>query len=53
MNSSESKEALIDLVIDQIKNDFEISDLGALVELLGVIPSTNLKAYLPEDGPDA
>jgi hypothetical protein len=40
---------LIDLVIEQIKNDFELGDYTALVELLGVVPRENLIAYLPEE----
>jgi hypothetical protein len=44
-----TNDELIDLVIEQIKNDFEIGDYTALVELLGFIPRKNLIGYLPEE----
>ena len=40
---------LIDKVIEQIKDDFEIGDYTAIVELLMAVPRTNLIAYLPEE----
>ena len=40
---------LIDLVIEQIKNDFELGDYEAIVELLKYVPMKNLTAYLPEE----
>ena len=40
---------LIDKVIQQIKNDFELGDYTALVELLEAVPNTSLIAYLPEE----
>lgn len=40
---------LIDKVIQQIKDDFEIGDYTAIVELLMAVPRTNLIAYLPEE----
>jgi hypothetical protein len=39
---------LIDKVI-KIKDDFEIGDYTAIVELLMAVPRTNLIAYLPEE----
>ena len=40
---------LIDLVIEQIRKDFDNCDETALTELLLNIPRANLEAYLPED----
>jgi hypothetical protein len=40
---------LIDEVINQIKNDFEIGDYTAIVELLNSAPRQNLMAYLPSE----
>jgi len=40
---------LIDLVIEQIKKDFEVGDYTAVFELLEFIPRENLIAYLPEE----
>lgn len=40
---------LIDLVIEQIKNDLALGDYTAIVELLLSAPRANLISYLPEE----
>jgi len=40
---------LIDSVIEQIKNDIELGDYTAIVELLLSVPRTALISYLPEE----
>jgi hypothetical protein len=40
---------LIDLVIKQIKNDFQVGDYTAIVELLLHTPRANLIGFLPEE----
>ena len=47
--TEEQKEQLIERVIEIIKDDIACGDLESLYELLGVIPTKNLKAYLPEE----
>jgi hypothetical protein len=47
--SNLSTQQLIDLVLDQIVNDLEGSDMTALEELLKSVPRDNLIAYLPEE----
>lgn len=44
----ESKNALLDKVVAQLRNDLNSGDLTALYELLEFIPKENLEAYLPE-----
>ena len=39
---------LIDLVLEQIAQDFAAGDLTALEELLRRVPEAVLKSYLPE-----
>ena len=45
---TEDREKLIDSVIEQLKNDIEMGDYEAIVELLNALPTANLKGYLPE-----
>ena len=45
---TEDREKLIDSVIEQLKNDIEMGDYEAIVELLNALPAANLKGYLPE-----
>ena len=42
-------QALIDRVIEEIKNDIVNGDVTALDELLSFIPRENLIGYLPEE----
>jgi hypothetical protein len=44
-----TKDELIDLVIEQIRNCFESEDYTAMAELLDFIPSEILMAFLPEE----
>lgn len=45
---TEDRVKLIDAVIEQLKNDIEMGDYEAIVELLNALPTANLKGYLPE-----
>lgn len=47
--TKEQKEALINKVIDLIKEDINSGDLTALDELLRFVPTKNLIGYLPEE----
>ena len=40
---------VIDLVIEQIKNDIEAGDVTAIEELLASVPMDSLVAFLPEN----
>lgn len=42
------RQAVIDLVLEQIVKDVESSDLTAIEELLKDVPDTKLIGYLPE-----
>tara|TARA_E500000331_G_C17128846_1_gene657255 strand:- start:665 stop:817 length:153 start_codon:yes stop_codon:yes gene_type:complete len=42
-------EALWQKVIENIRQDFKLGDLGALYELLSFVPEKYLLGYLPED----
>lgn len=42
-------QALIDRVIEEIKNDILVGDLTAIDELLTFVPKENLIAFLPEE----
>jgi hypothetical protein len=44
----DTKQVLVDKVIEQIKEDVRLGDLTAVDELLKFVPEQNLKAYLPE-----
>jgi hypothetical protein len=44
-----TRQELVDLVIEQIKQDIENGDVTAIEELLHFVPEMNLKSYLPED----
>jgi len=44
-----TKEELIDLVLVQIVADVNVGDLSAIEELLKVVPTKNLEAYLSEE----
>ena len=46
---NENRANLIDAVIEQIKNDMEVADYAAIVELLNALPEKNLREYLPLD----
>ena len=41
-------DVLVDLVVEQIKNDFELGDVTAIEELLRRVPMDALVGYLPE-----
>jgi hypothetical protein len=41
-------DALIDLVIQQIKNDLEMGDENAIAEMLKSVPVQNLQSFLSE-----
>ncbi len=43
------KQAVIDLVLERIKEDVRVGDMTAIDELLMFCPAKNLKGYLPED----
>ncbi len=45
----EEMDNLIDVVIDNIKEDINFGDLTAIDELLRFIPKENLIGYLPEE----
>lgn len=45
-----TKEELVDMVIDQIKNDINCGDVDSLSELLRFVDDKTLIAYLPEEG---
>jgi hypothetical protein len=47
--STETLDDLIDMVIDQIKQDIAEDDMSALAELLTFVPPENLRGYLPEN----
>ena len=49
MEYANAKARLIDLVIEQIRLDFENGDLTALEELLVQLDDNVLKSYLPEE----
>lgn len=42
-------ETLIDLVIQQIKDDLEMGDENAIAEMLKFVPVQNLKSFLSEE----
>ena len=42
-------EQILDLVVEQIKDDVNFGDLSSLYELLSFIPNDNLIAYLPDN----
>ena len=44
----EKKQALIDRVLEQIKEDVAVGDVTAIEELLTFVPKENLIQYLPE-----
>ena len=44
----ETKQKLIDRVIEQIKLDLEHGDVTAIIELLDSMPAFILESYLPE-----
>lgn len=48
VNPPVNQDALIDLVIQQIKNDLESGDETAIAELLQMVPNDNLLAFLGE-----
>lgn len=48
MNNINHHRALIDQVLEQIRQDVADEDLTAIEELLGYIPLANLVNYLPE-----
>ena len=43
-----TKEQIIETVIEQIKKDIEVGDVTALFELLKHITQQNLESFLPE-----
>lgn len=45
----DTKNVLIEKVVEHIKIDFEDNYLEAVEELLRFLPTLNLKAYLPEE----
>jgi hypothetical protein len=47
--SGMSREALIDKVLDQMREDLINHDLTAIEELLKFVPDANLIGYLPEE----
>ena len=44
-----NRDELIDAVIEQIQDDLEMGDVTALAELLGFVPTDNLKGFLREE----
>lgn len=46
---NDATQALIDRVVEQIKDDIAMGDIEALEELLRFIPKENLIQYLPEE----
>ena len=48
-NMEERKQQLVDTVIDDLKNSFEVGDYTVLDELLKLIPLRNLVQALPEE----
>ena len=46
---SDTKQRLIDAVLEQIKEDVELGDVTAIEELLTFVPGCNLIGYLPEE----
>ena len=51
MNQEEqdAKQALIDRVLEKIKEEMQGNDITAIDELLSFVPIENLKGYLCED----
>jgi hypothetical protein len=49
MKSPKSKEDLIEIVVQQIRQDVHCGEYEALEELLGFMPNVNLIEYLPEE----
>jgi len=48
VNPSVNQDALIDLVIQQIKKDLDGGDETAIAELLKFVPTENLQSFLSE-----
>ena len=47
--SEKQKDRLVDLVIEQIKEDFAMGDETAIDELLKFVPDENLIGFLPDE----
>jgi len=48
VNPPVNQDALIDLVIQQIKKDLDTGDETAIAELLKFVPTENLQSFLSE-----
>ena len=46
---NDSSQALIDRVVEQIREDFDMGDIESLEELLRFVPKEKLIQYLPEE----
>ena len=49
MSTDDSRQRLIDAVIDQIRNDVAQGDMTAIEELIKFLPTDTLINYLPEN----
>lgn len=48
MKNPKNKEDLIEIVVNQIREDFQYGEFEPLYELLKFLPAENLINYLPE-----
>ena len=49
MKNLKDKQDLIEIVMDQIRQDVHCGESEAIEELLGFMPNVNLIEYLPEE----
>ena len=49
MNTHDSRQRLIDAVLDQIRNDVAQGDMTAIEELIRDLPTDSLINFLPEN----
>jgi hypothetical protein len=47
------EDPIIEAVINQMREDFEMGDVTAIYELLEFVPKRNLLGYLPEEEADS
>ena len=48
-NKNKMEDPIIEAVIQQMREDFEMNDVTAIYELLEFVPKKNLLGYLPEE----